>query len=368
MKFFLPALMLTFPVLGQAEETSLARDVISAYAKTASTYYAQAANGARVFQTRVNEFLAQPSEQSLAAARTQWVEMRKWYSPTEIYRFYGSPIDGEGGPEGLLNSWPLDEAYIDYVVGSPGAGIINDVIHIPLINKEVLESLNEKEGEKSISVGFHAIEFLLWGQDLSATGPGNRPFTDYVVGKGKNANRRRDYLRAATELLVEKLAWVSQQWDQTREDSYGTAFAKEDSAEALRRMLTGIHFMAAEELSQERMFVAYDTQSQEDEHSCFSDTTHLDLRYNLVGIRNVLLGVGAPGVITLVAAKDAALAAELTAQLDKTTASMSAIPGAFDNAIYSEEGRAAILATVQNLEDLAAVIKRAGSALGIEIQ
>ena len=48
------------------------------------------------------------------------------YSPTEVFRFYGGPIDDDNGPEGLLNAWPLDEVFIDYVLGNPDAGIIND--------------------------------------------------------------------------------------------------------------------------------------------------------------------------------------------------------------------------------------------------
>lgn len=360
-------LTLAFPLIGRADTPSLDRQVVINYANAAAAQYAASVAGAKEFQRLVDAFLATPNAQTLRAARNQWVEMRKSYSPSEIYRFYGGPIDGNEGPEGLINSWPLDEAYIDYVVGAGGSGIINDSAQYPSITKELLESLNEKGGEKNISVGYHAIEFLLWGQDLSSTGPGNRNFTDYVVGKGKNADRRRDYLRAATALLVEKLEWVSSQWDLSRDDSYGGSFQREDTQEALRKMLTGIYRMASEELSQERMFVAYDTQSQEDEHSCFSDTTHLDIQYDLLGIRNVLMGVNGPGVVTLVRAKDEALAASLETKLIDTEKSVLSIPGTFDNAIYSTEGREAILASVRSLEDLGTLIKQASTVLGVEI-
>ncbi|HEY8280671.1 MAG TPA: imelysin family protein [Bdellovibrionota bacterium] len=360
-------LMALIPLLAAADAPSTTQQAVKAYVQAASAQYIAAVKGANDFQRLVGAFLATPNAQTLRAARNQWIEMRKSYSPSEIYRFYGGPIDGDNGPEGMINSWPLDEAYIDYVVGAGNSGLINDLTHYPSITKEVLRDLNEKGGEKNISVGYHAIEFLLWGQDLSSTGPGNRLFTDYVVGKGKNADRRREYLRLATQMLVEDLSQVAAQWDMSRESSYANTFVKEEQTESLRKMLTGIYRMAGEELSQERMFVAYDTQSQEDEHSCFSDTTHLDLRYNFQGIVNVLEGVRGPGMIALVREKDAALADSLAAKMGEANKRISSIPGPFDNAIYSEAGRAAILASVHALEDLALEIKKSAAALGVEI-
>ena len=60
----------------------------------------------------------------------------------------------------------------------------------PEITAEALTAANEEGGETNISTGWHAIEFLLWGQDLSATGPGARPATDYTTAP--NAERRGD--------------------------------------------------------------------------------------------------------------------------------------------------------------------------------
>jgi putative iron-regulated protein len=259
----------------------------------------------------------------------------------------------------------LDEAYIDYVVGNPNAGIINNSTIYPAITLELLEGLNEQGGEKNISVGFHAIEFLLWGQDLSASGPGNRSYRDYVDGGARNADRRRTYLRLASAMLVDKLNWVAARWDSANPASYAQSFTSEGDLEALRRILIGPYRMAREELSQERMFVAYDTQSQEEEHSCFSDTTHLDIQFNFLGIRRVLEG---SNVLELIRVRAPNLARDIDTQLALAELTIMGIPAPFDNAIFSNDGRLAILRSVESLESLADAIRAGAQSLGVALQ
>ena len=89
----------------------------------------------------------------------------------------------DDGPEGQINAWPMDEAYVDYVDREPDAGIINNAAKYPTITTEVLDEANEKGGEKNISTGWHAIEFLLWGQDPNAERAGAAPVTDYTTAR-----------------------------------------------------------------------------------------------------------------------------------------------------------------------------------------
>ena len=82
------------------------------------------------------------------------------------------------------------------------------------ITPALIADLNEVGGsEANVASGYHAIEFLLWGQDLNGTnaGAGERPYTDYVVGEGcsnGNCARRAEYLQAASSLLIQDLAWM----------------------------------------------------------------------------------------------------------------------------------------------------------------
>ncbi|MCA9572117.1 MAG: iron-regulated protein, partial [Myxococcales bacterium] len=165
-------------------------DAVSNYAAIVEATYADTLAGAKALDAAVGAFVAAPSDTTLADARDAWRASRVPYLQTEVFRFYEGPIDDpETGPEGLLNAWPLDEHYIDYVEGDPDTGIVNGT---EPLDGATLEALNEVGGEKNIATGYHAVEFLLWGQDHSDTGPGDRPYTDYVTdGSGTAANQQR---------------------------------------------------------------------------------------------------------------------------------------------------------------------------------
>jgi putative iron-regulated protein len=192
---------------GCDEAPATPQAVVENYAKLLYANYSDTLAGAQALKTAVDAFVAAPSAASLQAAKEAWLASRPPYLQTEMARFYDGPIDNAvDGPEGLINAWPLDESYIDYVEGAPDAGIVNAVATYPTIDADLSVSLNEGQGEETISTGYHAVEFLLWGQDFNADGPGNRPFTDYVTGGGgtaANQERRGQYLRAVTGLLVE---------------------------------------------------------------------------------------------------------------------------------------------------------------------
>ena len=194
-----------------------ASEAITNYADIVYASYSDSLEEARALDAAIASFVAAPSQAGLTAARDAWKASREPYLQTEVYRFYEGPIDtteGDGGPEGLINAWPLDESYIDYVVGGEDDGMVNDPQMT--IDKDTVTGANEGENETTISTGYHAIEFLLWGQDLSDTGPGARPFTDYVTGEGgtaSNQDRRGQYLTTVSELLVENLESLVAAWD-----------------------------------------------------------------------------------------------------------------------------------------------------------
>ncbi|WP_394826759.1 imelysin family protein [Pendulispora albinea] len=363
-----------------------AKEVTKAYAQLVAANYAESLAEARVLKKAVADFVATPSQSTLVAARVSWTRARLSYGQTEVYRFYGGPIDGEGGLEGRINSWPLDEAYIDYVVGKEGDkdtilenGIVNDTAPI---TKAFLAEKNQPGAEEtSVSTGWHAIEFLLWGQDLSTTGPGARPYTDYVTGAEgthKNQDRRRAYLSAVTELLVEDIESVAAQWDLSKPDSYGSKFVAAPADESLTKIIKGIGSLGGAELANERMNTAYNNKDQEEEHSCFSDTTNQDLVANMLSLENAYLGrydtkfpqVGhfdGPGIEDLVKAKNPALDAEVKQKLAAAKAAVAAIPAPFDQAILNDDQRPKIKAAVDALKDLTASVVKVAEALGLKI-
>ena len=355
----------------QAQTATTPASVATHYAALVHANYSDTLSAAQDMQAAIAAFVAAPSADGLATARKAWLQAREFYGQTEAFRFYGGPIDDDKGPEGQINAWPLDEAYVDYVQGKPKAGLINNPQF--KITKANLAKFNERGGEENISSGWHAVEFLLWGQDLSETGPGNRSFEDYVDGKTPNAERRRQFLTVATALLVDDLASVTKAWAPGQKN-YRARFEK-GGKESVRKIIVGLGSLSRGELAGERMEVALNSQDQEDEHSCFSDNTHRDIVTNALGIQNVWLGqykkrdgslLQGPSVRDLVAASKADLAEKTSAQLASSLAAAESIPAPFDRAIAKgAAGRPAVEKTIASLVEQSKLLVESASAVGI---
>lgn len=347
--------------------------VVQQYAQVVHASYDDVLIGALALKQRVDEFVAQPSPERLQAARQAWLDAREWYGQTEAFRFYAGPIDSDGGPEGRINAWPLDESYIDSVKGRAKSGLINN--RKVGLTKASLARYNERGGEENIAAGWHAIEFLLWGQDAGPTSAGQRSFEDFVDGKAANADRRRQYLVVATELLVDDLRSLVSAWAPGVRN-YRQSFER-GGMESVRKMVVGLGSLSRGELAGERMEVALNTQDQEDEHSCFSDNTHRDIVTNARGIENVWLGrylrrdgtrIDGASLRALVAAKDAALAERVTAQLAQSVLKAEQIQAPFDQEIIGGKdapGRKRVQAVIDSLVTQSKDLVQAAGVLGI---
>jgi putative iron-regulated protein len=352
-------------------DTALATEAARTYADLVYASYTDVLNATTALQAAVRSFTEAPSAATLAAAKQAWLDGRALYGPTEVFRFYDGPIDDpEDGPEGRINAWPLDEAYIDYVAEDPSAGIINNTADYPEITTEVLVEANEAGGETNISTGWHAIEFLLWGQDLRADGAGERPLADYTTSPV--AERRATYLNLLADLLVADLTGVRDQWG-PEDGSYRDGF-EEDPEQAVRDILQGMGMLASFELPEERIGAALETQEQEDEHSCFSDNTIVDIVGNATGVRMAYLadygGITGTSLSDVVAAADPELDAELREQLDAAVALANGLVGPFDQLILGEDdapGRVALTALVDALEAEGDTIAHVAEGFGLEI-
>lgn len=352
------------------------KEILENYAAIVLANYEDSYERAKLMKDQIDAFVANPSVQGLEACKTAWILARYPYGQSEAFRFYGGPIDDADGPEGLINAWPMDENFIDYVQGNPNAGLINDPVTYPNITKEVLTDLNESISEESIFTGYHAIEFLLWGQDLSATGPGMRPYTDYVVGgTAANQARRGQYLKVVTDLLLENLASVRDEWKSG--GAYRIQFLKNTApSKALGYIFTSLGELSKGELAGERMFVAVDTQDQENEHSCFSDNTIADIFANFKGLRNVYYGEYQRIDGTLVQGRSLSQLASETDSAKSDAVNDAFADAAFKlNAIYATSqpfdqailnNREEILAAVQSLRTLSDRLTDVGFALGAE--
>ncbi|ASL27398.1 imelysin family protein [Azotobacter chroococcum] len=375
----------------QADEAA-AKAVVRHYADLALAVFGDALSSAKALQQAVDALLAKPDADTLQAAREAWIAARVPYMQSEVFRF-GNPVVDEW--EGQLNAWPLDEGLIDYVaadyqhaLGNPGASanivanseiqVGEEKVDVATITGETLASLNELAGsEANVTTGYHAIEFLLWGQDLNGTAPGagQRPASDYVVGEGcsgGHCERRRAYLKAATDLLVSDLEHMVGQWQPQVADNYRASLEREPAANGLRKMLFGMGSLSLGELAGERMKVPLEANSTEDEQDCFSDNTHNAHFYNGKGIRNVYLGeyrkldgslLSGPSLSSLVAKADAQADASLKADFDASEARLQSLVDSAAKGQHFDQLIAADNAAGQQLvrEAIAALVKQTGS-------
>jgi putative iron-regulated protein len=373
--------------------------VLTNYANIAEAKYADSLATAKTLQSAVNALVANPSAENLQAAKSAWLAARVPYQQTEVYRFGNAIVDDW---EGKVNAWPLDEGLIDYVDASYGgatdenaAAVLNvianpsfvlggETVDAATITPALLENtLQEADGvEANVATGYHAIEFLLWGQDLNGhgTGAGNRPWTDYAAGDactGGNCDRRADYLTAATDLLVSDLTWMTAQWAEggaARSD----VMANEDAG--IVAMLTGMGSLSYGETAGERMRLGVMLNDPEEEHSCFADNTHNDHYYDGLGVQNVYLGsytridgsvVSGASLSDLVAHDDAALDIEMKTKLADTMKALGAIKHAaeagfaYDQMLErgNADGEALIMGGVNGLIDQTKTIERVVTAL-----
>ncbi len=321
--------------------------VLTTYADIALANYTKAYDDAVLLQTAVKAFTDAPTTTTLDAAKAAWLTARESYGTTEAFRLSNGPIDSEDAgfmqtwdaPEGQLNAWPLNEAMIDYTqvqsstavtggniidgtgsftgftstdgstaisLGEDGTGDIN----ITNINVALLEEFTSVDGDANVATGYHAVEFLLWGQDQDYNNPvndtitngadvaGQRPVSDYLTGNDATGNdnhvRRAEFINAASDLIVADLAKMKTAWSagtgSYREAILGGGINAIDADTALKQIFIGIGVFVKSELANERIAVAVQDPSEEDEHSCFSDNTHRDIDLNYTGFKNILKG------------------------------------------------------------------------------
>ena len=337
----------------QADDMSAKKDIIKTYSDIAAAAYGDSLAGAKKLQSAIAALVTKPTDATLDAARSAWIEAREPYQQTEAYRFGNAIVDDW---EGKVNAWPLDEGLIDYVqtdiygtesdgnpyytanvIANPKPVIAGKELDASTIDRDLVQSLHEiDEIESNVATGYHAIEFLLWGQDLNGTGPGAgaRPATDFSTENCTHGNcaRRAAYLSTTTDMLVDELAWMTAQWADG--GAARTGLVEGDADRGIATILTGMGSLSYGELAGERMKLGLMLHDPEEEHDCFSDNTHRSHYNDALGIRNVYLGeykrtdgsvVKGASLSAFVSGKDSSADTELRAALDATMNKMTSL-------------------------------------------
>jgi putative iron-regulated protein len=382
-----------------------AKDVIRTYADIAHASYEDALIAAKELRKAVNALIAEPTEDTLAKARQQWVAARVPYMQTEAFRF-GNPVIDQW--EGKVNAWPLDEGLIDYVDDQAyGADESNPYAKANVIANAKLraggknidatritpallaDKLHEAgKVEANVATGYHAIEFLLWGQDLNGTDPGagDRKATDFSTADCTNGHcdRRAQYLKVATDLLVSDLEEMARDWG--AKGKARASIAKAGEKDGIARMLTGLGSLSYGELAGERMKLGLMLHDPEEEHDCFSDNTHNSHYYDQVGMMNVYTGqyrridgstVGGPSLSQYVAAKAPEADAKVKAGMNETLQAFQVMKEtadsgkmAYDQMIGSDspDGNRIVSAAIDRLVAQKQALEGVVTALNLKIE
>ncbi len=378
--------------------------VIDTYADIALAMYEDSLTGARALDDALQALVADPSEATLAAARDAWLASRVPYQHTEVYRFGNVIVDDW---EVRVNAWPLDEGLIDYVdtgwygdasdenrfyvaniianeTLTYGGATIDASAITPALLADELHWIDDIEA--NVTTGYHAIEFLLWGQDLNGTGPGagDRPASDFDVADctGGHCDRRGAYLLAASTLLISDLEEMVANW---QADGAARAALSDDPANAgLSAIITGLGSLSYGELAGERMQLGLLLHDPEEEHDCFADNTHYSHYYNQQGMIAVYTGsyertdgtlVEGPSIGDLVAAAAPDLHEETLSRLGATDAAMdvmvetAAADMAYDQMLGegNDAGNAILQDVIDRLVDQTETFEQTVVALNLEI-
>ncbi|PVZ72242.1 imelysin family protein [Pelagibaculum spongiae] len=395
------AAVLLFSGIAHAAPTEKA--VVTHYADLAQVIYQDSLITAQNLKYSIDRLIKDPTQNNLLAARAAWKAARHPYQQTEAYRFGNPVVDAW---EGKVNAWPLDEGLIDYVdagygdesdenpyyianvIANPKLKLSGKTINASKITPQLLEKdLHEvDEVEANVATGYHAIEFLLWGQDLNGTGAGagNRPASDFNTKNCTHGNcdRRIEFLNASVDLLLTDLQWIVKAWEkggEARKD-----LMSQSPKAAVARIFTGMGSLSYGELAGERMKLGLMLKDPEEEHDCFSDNTHWSHYDDALSVKIVYTGsytridgsrFSGPSASDLVIASNPKADAEMRKALHKTMSKMQVLVDsaelegiAYDQLISDNNtsGNMKVTEAINALLSQTKLIEKAVSALKLE--
>lgn len=286
------------------------------------------------YKTQAANFFTANNQANFNALRTKFLTARNSFMLCGPY-LYGDGSIAMPGIEAYarLDAYPINFEYIDYSNTNPGSGIINDPTNYPYISESAIKTWDKVGGAANSSCGMHVLEFLLWGQDLTAGSPGGRSVSDFTN------LRRRQYLNFASSLLKNDLTLVQNQ------SVFENDLLAADPSVSFGFMMTGFLKFIQEDFAVNGIKKPLDSQSESDEISRFSDQTKQDLLGKLKAVRlyydpRSLFSSNSEYFLTdFVKEVDASMDTEITQKLDEIETLLNGITVDFDQAILNPQYR-----------------------------
>ncbi len=257
----------------------------------------------------IKAFLRKPSNETHRLAKISWINARFPYLQGEVFRMKKLIVDTDG----KINGWPIMPSIIDYTQNDSSSGLIQNSERLPFITKDSLIKMNVSSGKDKTILGYHVIEFLLWGEDNGIVGSGDRSFEDYDKSENNSAERRGQLLINCTEILINDLENEVSEWKpENKNNRLGRlqAMPVDDAIALILETISQLSFS----ISSSQIDSMIVDGSKFTEQSTYSDTTHFDFLHSIAGISNLFAGayVGLDGKIKVLGLGLMGLAEEIS--------------------------------------------------------
>ena len=285
------------------ELSASAKEIALEYVQQIDTDFKQAGIEIEKFQSSIATLTDQTNIENLNLSKQAWLNAHSAYELTTLHRYYATQLMGEQDSLVLMqlqyqiNHWPIVPGYIDYVDGYPDSGIVHDIN----VNLNA-DSLREQHGSFDVSevtLGFHAIEFLLWGYDADSVA---RPATDfdavleltpkeiesgYTLEQLSN-NRRRLFLTVVADTLVNDFLALQSLW-LAEEPSISQRIESISGTELIVILADSMSAMLTQELLQRSLYPMLNGDFVESVQSPYSRSTQNAVSSQLSGLERLLL-------------------------------------------------------------------------------
>lgn len=296
------------------EYTLVLNKLSEAYLAQIDTDFSIVSDELEIFNSSVVEFLSTPSASTMNVVRTRWLNAHSAYERMSLQRYFIQLLLPEAASLEVfkyhyrINYWPILPGYIDYLSSFSESGIVHDItVPIDLLSLQQQHGLFEL---REASLGFHVLEFLLWGENT--TEDSLRPPADYQEDKVLNNsqiesglsidqlpnNRRRQYLSIASQALIADFSAVQMLWQLNSADVQ-SRLGTMDSSELLRLFMEAAAGMLTEELLLPSLYPLLNGDYQQSIQSPYSDSAQNVIAAQLLGVEQLLTEIDAVNGITL---------------------------------------------------------------------
>ena len=278
----------------------------------AYTSLSRANRSAQVMDSKLASFMHHPNPMSQEEITQSWRQAYDDFLASLIFAYLPIQDPPDWHTQRIaysdllvqLDSWPIEGGYIDYIQGYPFSGIVNDLTLV--IDEKNIRSQHGFTDPSNASLGYHAIEFMFWGQE------GKRSAHDFFPQENtapvpindaeeslhnddeqdindeglrhageslhipQNHNRRRQYTKLLSEILQKDLHRIQRRWEVS--SGYYAQLLQQSSPEnTLQAALIAGQRFISEELLQKRFQL---TSSE------FSNSSQQDLLALLMGLES----------------------------------------------------------------------------------